>query len=60
MTLRRTGESSLRGPANAWRVVLLIDDFCLNTGLDRDPVENLARTGRLEGCLWTTKEPIRP
>jgi hypothetical protein len=39
---------------------LRLDDFCLNTGLDRDTVEDLVRTGRLQGWLWTSKEPIRP
>jgi hypothetical protein len=37
---------------------VLIADFCLNTGLDRATVENLVRTGRLEGGLSTKREPM--
>ena len=51
----RNREPLLRG-----RSFLLIDDFCLNTGLDRETVENLIRTELLDGSLWTEKEPIRP
>ena len=49
-----------RKPLLRGRGFLLIHDFCLNTGLDQDTVENLIRAGRLEGSLWTSKEPIRP
>ena len=38
---------------------VLIADCCLNTGLDRDTVENLVRTGRLDGALSTAKGSIR-
>jgi hypothetical protein len=37
---------------------VLIADFCLNTGLDRAVVEDLVRTGRLEGGLSTRQEPM--
>ena len=49
-----------RKPLLPARGSVLIDDFCLNTGLDRDTVENLVRTGRLQGWLWTSRDPIRP
>jgi hypothetical protein len=42
------------------RGFLLIQDFCLNTGLDRETVEDLIRKGRLPGSLWTEQEPLRP
>jgi hypothetical protein len=51
----RKGEQLLRG-----RSFLLIQDFCLNSGLDQDTVENLIRAGRLKGSLWTSTEPVRP
>ena len=42
------------------RSALRIQDFCLNTGLDRATVEDLVRTGRLDGWLWTTDDLSRP
>ena len=49
-----------REPLLQGRSFLLIQDFCLNTGLDRGTVENLIRKGRLGGALWTAEEPARP
>ena len=49
-----------RKPLLRGRSFLLIDDFCLNTGLDRETAENLLRTELLDVSLWTEKEPIRP
>ena len=40
--------------------MLRIEDLCRGTGLDQLTVEELMRTGRLEGVLWTAEEPIRP
>jgi len=48
-----------RKPLLSGRGGVLIVDFCLSTGLDRDTVEELVRAGRLEGGLSTHKEPIR-
>ena len=42
------------------RSTLRIQDFCLNTGLDRATVEDLVRTGRLDGWLWNRDWPSRP
>ncbi|MFZ2015828.1 MAG: hypothetical protein WAV00_18590 [Nocardioides sp.] len=42
------------------RSSLRIEDFCLNTGFDRDTVENLIRERFLEDSLWTWEEPSRP
>ena len=42
------------------RSSLRVEDFCLNTGLDRDTVENLIRERFLEDPLWTRDEPSRP
>ena len=42
------------------RGFLRIQDFCLNTGLDRDTVETLIRQRFLEDSLWTVAEPSRP
>ena len=42
------------------RGFLRIQDFCLNTGLDRDTVETLIRERFLENSLWTVAEPSRP
>lgn len=42
------------------RSFLLIQDFCLNAGLDLATVEELIRADRLGGWLWTTDEPTRP
>jgi hypothetical protein len=40
-----------------WRSSLRVEDFCLNTGLDRDIVEKLVRERFLEDSLWTWEEP---
>jgi hypothetical protein len=54
------GSDQERTPLLRGRGVLLIEDFCRSTGLDQVTVENLMRTGRLEGALWTNTEPARP
>ncbi|MCW2790924.1 MAG: hypothetical protein JWO76_22 [Nocardioides sp.] len=39
---------------------LRFEDFCLNTGLDRDVAADLMRTGRLRGTWSSATEPRRP
>jgi len=48
-----------RKPLLRGRGVLRIEDFCRSTGLDQITVEDLMRTGHLEGALWSAKEPTR-
>jgi hypothetical protein len=47
-------------PLLSGRGFLLIEDFCLNTGLDRPTVEDLMRTQLFEGALWGTRDTTRP
>ena len=54
------GADQGRKPLLCGRGVLRIEDFCRSTGLDQATVEELMRTGRLEGALWRAKEPTRP
>src|SRR5580765_3302055 len=36
---------------------LLVEDFCRHTGLDQETVDELLRTGRLEGALVREADP---
>ncbi len=47
-------------PLFSARGVLLIEDFCRASGLDQRTVQNLMRTGSLEGGLWRDEERTRP
>lgn len=50
------GEEPLLGG----RGVLLVEDFCRATGLGLDTVQNLMRSGRLQGGLWRDEDLTRP
>lgn len=41
------------------RGVLLIEDFCRASGLDRDKVQSLMQSGRLDGGLWRDEKQTR-
>ena len=41
------------------RSLVGFDDFCLNTGLDRDTAENVIRTKFLAHSFWSKDEPSR-
>lgn len=47
-------------PLLSGRGVLRIQDFCRSTGLTQRAVEDLIRSGRIEGVLWTPTEPASP
>ena len=54
------GAGQGRKPLLSGRGMLRIEDFCRSSGLDQSAVEELMRTGRLGGVLWTADEPSRP
>ena len=53
-------ERPVTKPLLSGRGMLRIEDFCRSTGLAQTTVEELMRTGRLDGVLWTATEPTRP
>lgn len=57
---RLMGADRDREPLLRGRGALRVEDFCRSTGLDEDTVDDLIRSGRLEGVLWTATEPSRP
>ena len=53
------GADQSRKPLISGRGALLIEDFCRSTDLDQMTVDELLRTGRLEGALVSAKRSTR-
>lgn len=53
------GADQGRKPLLHGRGALLIEDFCRSAGLDQITVDELMRTGRLEGALVSAKGSTR-